>query len=449
MSALSKFSPRKKRLLTVLNLAIPSSLNSLLDVLVIGVCVLFLAQIDDEHVISLNVALNFYVLSFAFITIFYVGTNVQISRLFGAKLFAQIPKVTSTFLIGGTIVSLPIVALFIIAGRFYFPWLHISPDALSMANQFTKSLMIAFPAVMAKNVIIAAFAAIGNTILPFVVRLVSSVIMIFATYFLLFGAPSLHIPELGVSGAKYVFLIVPYVETAVFFWILTRQKTLFSGFAFEKSALKKGVKIGMPTGIERFFMLFAIVLASKFYANYGDLALGGTQIGARIETFSFVLAFGFMTAAMVLMGQCIGAGKISLAKIYIRMILTLTAYIMGITGAILVIFGGYFSNFFATDPEIINSSRTYLIAVGLSQIPLIFIFVLDGALRGAGLSKTALYINAISLWLLRMLPMAVMSAFLVPLYWLYAVICVETFIRAWLFFRAYKFGAWEKVPRTL
>ena len=67
--------------------------------------------------------------------------------------------------------------------------------------------------------------------------------------------------------------------------------------------------VGIPSGCERLFTLFSIILMTKFIALYGTYDLAGYQIATRIEGFAFMPGFGFMIAAMALMGQNLGAKK--------------------------------------------------------------------------------------------------------------------------------------------
>ena len=106
---------------------------------------------------------------------------------------------------------------------------------------------------------------------------------------------------------------------------------------------------------------------------------------------------------------------------------------MGILGILMCFFGNTLSLVFSSNPLVIEYSHAYLIAVGISQIPLITIFVLDGALRGLGASKISLFINASSIWGLRIIPMYLCTHFHLSAYYIFGIICLETFIRAGIF----------------
>lgn len=438
----------KKRLRKVLNLALPSSINSFLDTFVISLCLFFIGSLGYNHILAVSVSLTFFTMTYAFVSLFYVGANTQISHLFGAKKFNEIPKVVFSIATGAFMSSIFITILGLIIAPYYFAWLHIDKKADELANIFTLFLMLSFPATIIKSTMIASFAAIGNTIYPLIIRIFSATLSCLLYYLLIFGEPALGIPALGIKGAGIAILISSYIELVLFVIFFYKEKILSSNLSFAVGYLKKGAKIGLPTSLERSIMLFSIVLTSKLFSHYGDIALAGSQIGGRVESFSFMPAFGFMVASMVLVGQSLGARKFKLAKIYVGTILVVTTIVMLIAGMLLIIFGKHLSLIFTSNEEVILYSYLYLIAVGASQVPQIWIFVLDGAMRGAMFTKTTLAINTLSLWVLRIIPMAILVHVNAPIWTLFATICTETFLRAGIFWSFLRFGGWEKIRAT-
>ena len=122
---------------------------------------------------------------------------------------------------------------------------------------------------------------------------------------------------------------------------------------------------------------------------------------------------------------------------------------LGICGLLLVIFAKPLSAIFIRDDILgIEISVYYLIAVGLSQIPLILSFVYDGALRGAGFTQIPLFINIVSISIFRLLPMWLCTHFGFSIYMLFVIIFIETYIRALIFYLVFRSGVWKK-PKKL
>lgn len=433
----------QNRLKKIIKIAIPSGINSLLDIVVIAVNIFFMSMISDSHTLAMGLALNFLMLFYAVNAVFSVGTNVQISHYFGAKEYQKIHYVFSSIVQGSFVISAPLVLVGIYGAGFFFNWIGVDGEVKNLALVFNDFIIFTLPALILKNIFTAALAGIGNTVYPLFVRLASMVFSILLTYIFVF------IYHLGIKGAGIAYLIVGYLELCIFILIFLIKKDLFSFGLFEKQYLFNMFKIGIPAGFERLLSLFSLIFTTKIIATYNDWVLTGSQIGSRIEAFSFMPSFGFMLAAMVLMGQSLGAKKIREAEIYTLTILKFSSLLMGITGILLVVFARYLSSLFSSNEEVISSSVYYLIAVGISQIPLIWSFVLDGALRGAGKTKLVLLINAISIWCFRIFPMIVLAYFDFGFIWIYTMICIETYIRALIFWRVFKKGAWKNTKRDI
>ena len=150
--------------------------------------------------------------------------------------------------------------------------------------------------------------------------------------------------------------------------------------------------------------------------------------------------FGFMIAAMALMGQNLGAKKPLEAKYSTLNTLLLGGIFMGVVGMIMVVFAPQLSEFFTKDKEAILGSVRYLVPIGISQIAFAFICILDGALRGAGITKIILVINGVMIWGLRVIPCYFIATFGYPVAYIYFCICMETFLPRFLcigaFFKA-------------
>ena len=117
---------------------------------------------------------------------------------------------------------------------------------------------------------------------------------------------------------------------------------------------------------------------------------------------------------------------------------------MGVMGLIMSGFAPQLSGFFSTDSETISASVRYLIPLGISQIPFAFICILDGALRGAGITKITLIINSVMIWGLRVMPCYFIAALGYRVEYIYLCICLETFLRAFVYWKIFQSGIWRK-----
>lgn len=432
----------------IINIALPSGANSFLDIFVIAISMFFMGKLSSEHIVAVGVAMNFFMLFYTINAIFYIGTNAQISRFYGAKDKENANLVFSTIFIGSIFVCIPIVFVAFLGYPKFLHWIDMTDSARKLAKTYLLIMIYSLPAMFLKNTIISALAAIGDTLTPFSIRIFTTLFCIVLNYALIFG--KFGFPKLDIVGAGYANVITAFLELFIFLGLmLSKKKYLGFCLKFKYYFFEKAFKIGIFAGIERLFTLFSLVLTTKFLSGYGDSVLAGAQIGTRIEAFSYMPGFGFMVAAMALMGQNLGANKVDLAYDFIKTILKISSVVMGILGVIMAIFAPYFSAIFSNEAEIIHIASMYLLAVGLSQIPLIWVFVLDGGLRGGGITKISLWINLISIWIFRILPMWILLHYKFGVEWIFVIIFIETYIRAIIFWLVFRTGVWKKPGKTL
>ena len=445
----------KQRTYKILKIALPFGGNSLLDIANISIGMYFIAHISNDtqtikhNIVALGLGMSCWMFLFALTTIFYVGTNAQISRAFGERNHAKLSKILSTMSFGAALFSIPIYLIANVSNEFYFDWMNVSGETKTLGMLYLSFIFYSIPAFLLKTIFISALAGVGDTKSVFYIKIIATSLNIALNYILIFGTQSLHIlphiPPLGIMGAGIANMAITYLECLVLFWILCKtHKHLRLSLSFRSKILFFGLKLGLPSGIERALTILSLVLITKFMTDYGLEVIAGFQIGSRVESFILMPGFGFQVAAMALVGQMIGAKRLDIAQEFIRTILLISSVTMGILGILLCVFGVELSSLFSTESAVVDYSFAYLVAVGLSQVPLICIFVLDGALRGSGATKLSLWVNTGSIWILKILPMWLCVYFQINVVYIFAIICCETYLRAGIFgFLFYK-GIWKK-----
>ncbi|RDU69520.1 MATE family efflux transporter [Helicobacter cholecystus] len=414
-----------KRFKKIFEIALPSGMSSFLDIFNISIALLFIGKLSTSHIVAFGMGMNFIMLFYTITAIFFTGTNATIARLYAQH--TQRKTALFTLLICSLLCSIPLFFIALFTQIPYLTWMGADEQSSKLASEFLNILAFALPPLLLKTTLTSAFSAISKANIPFYVKIFCTLFNILTNYILIFGLFSF--PRLELFGAGIANLLSISLEALLL--VLLTKKYFSMNFKLDFSYFKLALKIGIPTGVERAFTLFSLVVISKFLINYGGEILAGFQIGGRIEAFAFMPGFGFMIASMTLMGQNIK--KIKIGKAYVYLTLYLSIIFMGILGILMCIFGTSASLIFSSNAQVIQYSYAYLVAVGISQIPLITIFVLDGALRGLGASKISLIINACSIWGLRIIPMYFCTLFHFCVYYIFAIICIETFIRAGIF----------------
>tara|TARA_R110002073_G_scaffold149297_4_gene302837 strand:+ start:6099 stop:7514 length:1416 start_codon:yes stop_codon:yes gene_type:complete len=157
--------------------------------------------------------------------------------------------------------------------------------------------------------------ALGNAVLPSVMMMGAAVVnLVLDPFFILddvFGLPGLG---WGVSGAALATVAANGVTFLLISWYLVfREKLIdFHWHGFDELFHNWGeiARVGAPAAASNTFNPFAltIVMSGLGMAQFGDAAVAGIGVGARVEAFGLVPLFALSASIGPVTGQNGGAG---------------------------------------------------------------------------------------------------------------------------------------------
>ena len=412
-------------------------LQVLIDLLMVG-------SLGVAALAAIGLGLQFVMVLNVVMTVYVVGGNAVIARHIGSGRFHRANIAFFNLLLMALVLSaFSLVVGYLGAQQFYL-WMGTSLEVAGFGELYFGTLCLGMPLIFVDALFFNALSAAGKTSVSLYIKIISALLNIFLNYTLIFG--NFGFEAMGIQGAAVATVISYAFNVAVYFYLVSRASCSLHFYAyFCIESIKSILKIGIPAVIERFisvgsFMVFVMVLT-----KYGTEALAGYQVGLRIEGIAFMPGFGFSIAAMALVGQSLGAKNSDLAQSEALTVVKIAAGFMGFIGVFLVWIPEFFCRFFTQDEMTIELASLYLRLVGLSQVPLAIVFVLSGAMRGAGDTRATLKINVGSLVLLRVLPSVYVSTITDDIFWIYLIMITETFIKGGLFWYVFSLGKWKNI----
>lgn len=412
-------------------------LQVLADLIMVG-------RISAASIAAVGMSLQVVGMLYAGLTIFYVGTNALISRLFGAGEQRNISSATYSLLLFSFFLSLPVVLLWYLVAEHLLVLMGATLEVAALGGGYLGWLALALPSMFIKNVLVSAMNGIGDTKTPFKIKLIAILLNVFLNYILIFG--NFGAPAMGVEGAALATVIASVAESLIYL-VLLFKSSLFERhhFHYDASLVSRAMKVGVPAGIERMLTYFSFILFTVIIAHFGTEIMAGYQIGLRVEGLAFMPGIGFTVAAMALLGQAMGQNDHQKAHDDVLATMKITAWFMGLMGIFMITVPEYIVFIFTDDTRVIEEASLYLRIVGLSQVPLAISFVLSGSLRSAGATRLTLKINLLSLWFFRIIPALTAAYFLHSILLVYVVMITETFIKAFWLWKAFKSGGWKDI----
>ena len=115
----------KERSRKILNIAIPSGLNSLLDIINLSIDLMFIGVFGANAIVAVGISLNYIMLFFAFTTIIFVGNSALVSRFLGAKDRKSADEVVWSLTFAAFCFSIPLLILAFLGFDYFFAFFKL------------------------------------------------------------------------------------------------------------------------------------------------------------------------------------------------------------------------------------------------------------------------------------------------------------------------------------
>jgi len=336
-------------------------------------------------------------LSFTIIS-FFMGscgyTAVFVANYFGQKKYARLSVALWQGVLLG-IISWLIIILLTPLGRFFIMQTNHAPDVKTLEITYFTILTLFGGLTVINNALASFFTGRGKTLITMLANIGGNIINVFLSYIMIFG--KLGLPKMGMAGAAYSTVISGFCVTIFFFYLLFRPKLnkkfrLGKLFGFNKAALIRLLRFGVPNGFGMFMDVISFTIFVLFVGNIDSISLAASNIIMTLQTLEFLPLMGLTIAGQILMAQYRGANKTDIGIKTLYNVFKLS----------LIYEAALFFCFF-TFPETIlgafigvQTAQTQAIyASAIILLPFLFIFTLgdtvyltfgDG-LRGAGDTK--------------------------------------------------------------
>lgn len=392
-----KISERSEK---ILDLAIPATIESILQTLVGFIDTLMIARIGLLAVTAVGISNNILAVYLAVFIALSVGTSSLVARYLGAgdKASARNIAIQSTGLSLLTGIVFGVATLL-----FARPLLQImgaEANAVSAAMPFF--LIVGGTSVFMS--LLSTFGSIlratGDAKTPMAVNTAVNILNVLIDYVLIFGLGP--IPALGILGTAIGTMTARIIGSVLMFRRIGRTELAFRpSEIFLRSNDRELVGLSIPAAMERLVMRLGQVLYFGLIVSMGVKTYAAHTIAGNIESFTYMPAFGLATAASVLAGNSIGRGNKREAYEYGMGAVRIGAGVMALGGIVLFIGAPWFASWFTKEPDAIAKIVTALRIDTFAQVPLAFSLILAGALQGIGDTKSPLYSTMIGMWGIR------------------------------------------------
>ena len=372
-----------------------------------------------------------------------IGAGVVISQYYGAKQEQKVSETVHTALVMTAILGV----LFTFIGVLMTPpMLRLMKTPAEVFPEAQRYLTIYFSGIfglLLYNMGAGILRAVGDSQRPFYFLVLSTTLNI--------GLDLLFVIvfHMGVAGVAYATIIAQGLSAVLVLLLLMRAKNCvrvsLRALKLHMDPLKKIVKVGVPAALQRAITSFSNVFVQSYINYFGADVMGGWTAYTKVDAFLFLPMQSVSSGATTFVGQNLGVNDVARAKKGIRVAMVIAMACNLIIMVPVIVFAPALVRFFNGTPEVITYGTLFLRMMSPFYVLCCVNQILAGSLRGAGDSKTPMFIMLGSFVLFRQIYLFVVTHFIsnaivpvamsYPAGWL--VCSVATVIY-------YKFAHWEK-----
>lgn len=342
-----------------------------------------------------------------------IATNSIVSRTWGEKDFSEARRCAGHALALTFIITAVILLIGELFAENLIRLLRAAPEVVAPATKYLRIVLLSSALGVPLMVSNAVIRAKGDTTTPMIITFTMNVINIVSSIILAFGIGPF--PEMGLYGVAVGTVIARNAGGFASLAVLTARRrgiSLRLGHLLHLSTkrIRRIWHVAYPAMTERVVNSTSYAFFMAMVASLGTPLLAGHQIALNVESLAFMPAFGMSVAVTTIFGQAVGSGRYRIGQIVVKRTILFTTVLMVTLGVLFVLFAPQAVKVFRATPEVLHFAGLAL-QIAAVEFPFFALtFILMGALRGAGDTRSTMFINMGSITLLR-LPLTYLFAF--------------------------------------
>ena len=166
----------------------------------------------------------------------------------------------------------------------------------------------------------------------------------------------------------------------------------------------------MPAAVHLVLEMTVFGAAAILAGRLGSTAIAAYEVVLTVAGTAFMVPFGVSSAGAIRVGQAIGRKDPAGAARSGWMAMAMGAGFMAVSGLTMLVLPGPILGRFTTDPAVLATARSLLVAAAVFQVFDGLQVVGAGVLRGAGETRVPMYVNLVAHWAIG-LPLGYLLAF--------------------------------------
>lgn len=386
----------------VLGLAGPVIGENFLQTLLGIVDTILVARLGAEAVAGVGSAQQVMFFLIAALSALAIGSSVLVAQAVGAQSLERASILARQSLVWSALFSLPLALGGLLLSGSIMAIFGLEPAVTRIGTDYLRVTMGTMIVLVALFIGGGVLRGAGDSRTPMLVTALANVVNAALAYGWIYG--HFGLPALGAVGSAWAAFVARALALILLIAVLWRGVAGVTiggrrGWRPDLSVARGVLSIGMPAALEQVLTSAGFFTLTLIVARLGTTILAAHQIAFTALSFSFLPGFGFAIAATALVGQSVGARRIDEGSMAAQVATVWAVGWMSVIAATIFVFAEPTMRLFVEDPAVVAAGAGGLRVVALAQPFWGVLFVLAGALRGTGDTRTPLLIGSIGIWI--------------------------------------------------
>ena len=385
---------------TMIALSIPTILEEVLRTLLQYVDTAMVGRLGEQATaaVSVTTTVTWLVNSISFAA--SVAVLAMISKAVGSGDERLMKKISQQALLLTTVFGVVTGGLSILLAPYIPVWMGAEEAVRRPASIYFT--IVSLPMLFRSAAIIlgAAIRGTKDTRTPMFISFGGNLLNMVLNYLLIYTA------GLGVTGAAIASAISYTLSGILIFAAYRRKKLLYwkwSDFRIEKGLLGECADIGVPVLLTNLTSCLGYVVFAGLVSGMGTTIFAAHSIAVTAETIFYIPGYGLRTATSALVGISLGENNREKLGTVSRLSIFLTVGMMFASGVVLYFVSYPLMCLFTPVQEVASLGASMLRLVAFSEPFFGLMVVLEGIFYGMGRTRYAFFVEAGSMWGIRIL----------------------------------------------
>ena len=338
------------------------------------------------------------------------GAGVVISQNYGAKREEAVQKALHTAVVMTIIIAVVLTVTGITLRGTFLRMMNTPEEVVPEASVYLFILFAGMGTMMLYNIGAAALQAIGDSTKPFYFLVVSTVLNIVGDLVLVIGF------GMGVEGVALATAGAMTVSMVLVIITLIRTDTCihldFRKLGIDGKSLREIIRIGIPAAMQMGIISFSNIIVQGYINYFGADVMSGWTAYGKIDALMLLPMQSIALATTTFVGQNIGRGMVTRARQGVSSAIRISSAITLVLSVPVMIFAPQLVAFFNAKPEVIAAGTQILHWMTPFYVLTCSANVMNSGLRGAGNSKTPMFITIFSYVIFRQIYLFVMANYI-------------------------------------